>query len=272
MQISLPSDEIPVPSLIEHSNLKPIPNPCSVISGLHQTDYGAYIGYLLDETTNSRHGLFPSMSSPVLRDQYFFTKLRQVLSSKGNSAPQLSQEQRLRTAVYSATSIMRFHGTAWLGKHLGKDDIAFLCIGNGSTASEHSYIVKPTSRPPKYPTMLSNLESACRNKTIFNLGVLLTELWLVQPFEDLLNHELQRHESANPDADDVDIWVLIDNIVDKVSNEAGTRYENAVRRCLYCDFDRRSVDFEDEGFYDVFCLKAVGQLEETHSFPFQFAE
>lgn len=166
---------------------------------------------------------------------------------------------------------MRFHGTAWLGKHLGKDDIAFLRIGDGPMAAEHSYIVKPTSRPPKYPTMLSNLASACRNKTIFNLGV-LTELCLVQPFEDLLNHELQRDGPANPDAADADIWVLIDNIIDKVSNEAGTRYENAVRRCLYCDFDRRSVDFEDEGFYHVFCLKVVGQLEETYSFLFQFAE
>lgn len=167
---------------------------------------------------------------------------------------------------------MRLHGAAWLGKHLGTDDIAFLRIGNGSTASEHSYIVKPASRPPKYPTMLSNLASACRNKTIFNLGVLLIELCLVQPFEDLPDHELQRHGSTNPDADDVDIWVLIDNIIDKVSNEAGTRYENAVRRCLYCDFDRRSVDFEDEGFYDVFCLKVFGRLEETYRFLFQFAE
>lgn len=87
VQISLPRDEIPVPSLIEHSNLKPIPNPCSVLSGLHQANHGACIGYLLDETTNNRHRLFPAMNSPVLRDQYTFTTLRQVLSPKGNAAP-----------------------------------------------------------------------------------------------------------------------------------------------------------------------------------------
>ncbi|GME58139.1 hypothetical protein EPUS_00126 [Neofusicoccum parvum] len=214
------------------------------------------------KSSNDAHHKSSSTTASIGSKRVHFSIPKQKIS------PTLAK-QRLRLSIYVSTCIMRFHGTGWLGKGLRKDDLVFLDLASGAE-SEYLYIIKPSNSTARdFPAKLSILAAACRNKAIFSLGVLLTELCLAEPFEDLLDEELRRL-SATGDSDDY--WVLIERIIDRVSHEAGKRYEHAVRRCLYCDFDRRSISFDNEDFYDVFYSKVVQQLEETYGFLFQFSE
>ncbi|KAL1624754.1 hypothetical protein SLS56_007639 [Neofusicoccum ribis] len=269
VHFSIPKQKISPTLASAIVNSTRISNPCEAIGKLQACQSQACIGYLLDETTNRRHGLFAPEHSLVPQQPWYLTTLRNILDFKSKPSHQLNLEQRLRLSIYVATCIMRFHGTGWLGKGLKKDDLVFLDLASGAE-SEYLYIIKPSNSTARdFPAKLSILAAACRNKAIFSLGVLLTELCLAEPFEDLLDEELRRL-SATGDSDDY--WVLIKRIIDRVSHEAGKRYEHAVRRCLCCDLDRRSISFDNEDFYDVFYSKLVQQLEETYGFLFQFSE
>ena len=51
-----------------------------------------------------------------------------------------------------------------------------------------------------------------------------------------------------------------------VRQEAGTRYEAVVRRCIQCDFDQREYDLGNEAFCQAVYENVVLPLEENVEF------
>jgi hypothetical protein len=100
------------------------------------------------------------------------------------------------------------------------------------------------SDPQRLDSYWSNYRTI-RNPTLFALGVLLIELCLGKPLEELkLPTELNADGSTSPLFD----WTTADRLVEDVYLEGGSRYGDAVRHCVRCDFDRRGASLEDEDF------------------------
>lgn len=113
----------------------------------------------------------------------------------------------------------------------------------------------------KFGDEITLLSSVARNKTLFCLRVFLTELWLERPFEELLEIEVQ----LLPGLESFQSYrETIDRIVEKLYDDAGQAYNDAIRHCLHCDFDRRKINSDDAEFCGVFYGKVVSPLEKTY--------
>lgn len=108
----------------------------------------------------------------------------------------------------------------------------------------------------------SNTLEACpniRNEFTFGLGILLIEICLAKTIEQLripsdLNPDGTEHVTTN--------FRTATRSLDEVYQEAGGRYGDAVRRCIYCDFDQRKADLEESSFRRAVYEGVVYWLEE----------
>lgn len=75
------------------------------------------------------------------------------------------------------------------------------------------------------------------NKSLFALGVLLIELALNRPFEELRTDVMSSEPSAsNRSYTTVDTYQVATSLIDRVYDEQGTQYGYVVQRCLRCEF------------------------------------
>ena len=142
-----------------------------------------------------------------------------------------------------------------------KEDIKFIHTTDGPLYGQpfiaRSFVV---NRAPKRRNILNpSMYCAIRNPMLFALGVLLIELCLGKPMEELKRtDEKISGDSSNPTLD----WVAADRLVEDVYDEGGSRYGDAVRRCIRCDFDQRGTSLEDEGFQHAVYEGVVLLLED----------
>ncbi|KAF7506263.1 hypothetical protein GJ744_012071 [Endocarpon pusillum] len=108
-----------------------------------------------------------------------------------------------------------------------------------------------TSKPSMMP--------AIRNPVLFALGVLLIELCLGKPLEELKRPD---ERTCDGSVDAVLDWVAADRLVEDVYLEGGSRCGDAVRHCVRCDFDRRGTSLEDEDFQQAVYEGVVSLLED----------
>ena len=108
--------------------------------------------------------------------------------------------------------------------------------------------------------------SLIRNQTIFSLGILLIELCLNVPFEQLRREaqsgDLTTSLGIGPTTDD---YHIADLQVQRVYLEAGDDHGYAVQRCLRCEFPRRDVTktFIFDSFRRDFFAYVVAPVQAT---------
>jgi hypothetical protein len=105
-----------------------------------------------------------------------------------------------------------------------------------------------------------------RNRTLYALGISLIELWYGKPLSELYKPEDGPQASGDPRIDLITGWNTADRLVDELYSEAGEKYSDAVRRCIRCDFDRRSSSLEDAAFQNDVYQGVVAQLKENFDF------
>lgn len=98
-----------------------------------------------------------------------------------------------------------------------------------------------------------------RNSTLYALGVLLIELCLGKALEDLKQAD---EKTADGSIDRMLDLVAIDRLVEDTYQEGGKRFGDAVRRCIRCDFDRRSSSLEDDDFRQAVYQGVVTLLQD----------
>ena len=169
----------------------------------------------------------------------------------------LSRRQRLEIAVTLASSVLQLHQSPWLSEIWSKKDIKFFFQGldkDNQPLINHAYVSRSFSPSASRSTLqlspnLRNndiLDSLIINKTLFALGIVLVELCLNKPLEDL--------RTPQPNDDIVTTGNLIDdyqtavNKIDAVFEKAGTNYGFVVQRCLRCQFElqdsKKQLDFD----------------------------
>ena len=108
----------------------------------------------------------------------------------------------------------------------GLDNNRYPLISNPYVSRSFAPQNLPVSSSGAQPS--TNMSPSIINKTLFALGIVLIELCLNRPFEDL------RHPNTTPNIID-DYQIAID-AVSEVYMEGGDQYGYVVQRCLRCEF------------------------------------
>ncbi|KAK6834322.1 hypothetical protein PG987_009016 [Apiospora arundinis] len=106
------------------------------------------------------------------------------------------------------------------------------------------------------------------NKTLFALGVLLIELCLGKPFEQLRReYHYGSLSAAFGMGIPVNDYEIANQYVDKVYLEAGDFYGHAVQRCIRCEFPGRDItkNFQFEQFRRDFFSYVIAPVQTTYA-------
>lgn len=230
------------------------------------------LGFLVD-AHKRRHVIYPIRKHPRALASQDTVSLENLLSvptpMTAVSAPpiqaHLSRRDRLYLAFILASTVLQLHTTPWLNERWGKSDILFLrqLGGSRSPLTEQPYISKPfassvITRPSCKNKALCSTGPMIRNKSIFDLGILLIELCFNKSLEQLREPEDLNNGKPNAYTD----FSTANRLIQSVYNEAGNRYGDAVRRCIRCDFDQREETFESNEFRQAVYHRVVAPLED----------
>ena len=196
------------------------------------------------------------------------TFLTEILSNK--QAPtvtvsdtiSLSRGDRFLLALIIASSVLQLCQTPWLRDNWNKDDIVINSSSNGSLDLRQRVFVSKVF-PENETSSLAARQAefpGLRNQTLFMLGIVLIELCLGQTLESLRVPQDPMDREGKPNI--LTDWSTATRLMFDVSREAGNRYGDAVRRCIYCDFDQRSSSLENDAFRQAVYEGVVVPLEE----------
>ena len=102
-----------------------------------------------------------------------------------------------------------------------------------------------------------------RNDTLFALGILLIELCMGTPIDDLhVPEDLNPDGSTHGLSDYYTAIRLLDS--GEISDNYGMKWSDIVRRCILCNFGQSSTSFEDAKFRKAVYDDVIAELEEYH--------
>ncbi|MCJ1392198.1 hypothetical protein MMC18_005065 [Xylographa bjoerkii] len=226
------------------------------------------LGYLpFDETRIL--AVYPAVNQPslTLSKSAFLTQLLSkgqgpAATSDNNTTMFLSRGDRFLLALILSSSVLQLCQTPWLQDNWNRDDI-IIDASSTSTLDLRQRVFVSKCFPEEAASSLATRRAqffGLRNQTLFTLGLVLIELCLGQTLDSLREPQdpLGQDGMANVLTD----WSTATRLMLKVAQEAGNRYSDAVRRCIYCDFDQRSSNLENDAFRQAVYEGVVLPLEE----------
>lgn len=182
----------------------------------------------------------------------------------------LKKRERLILGVQLASTVMQLHKTEWLGENWGKRDILFYekaTRGESGRAATISPVLKPLVRrsfapqSPPLPSPQNSVRSIIipQDQSLFSLGVILMELWYGKRLEDL---QIETDRTGIGGASDMTDHITAKRLIDEVSEDAGEKYGDAVRRCIN-GLDHKFSNLEKEDFKNEVHMKVVSPLVEN---------
>ena len=243
-------------------NVPDIKDLCGSILSLQNRECGACLGYLENTLPKPRLGLFRPRTPIVDKDSFSMLSLRDILEKK-QGAPHLSLANRQGLAASLAIGLLRLHGTPWLDKQWGHREITFFSNG-GRVIVEHPFLSTKldTSSTHRSPAGYFTSSAAIRNESLFALGILLIELCLQRPFEDLLlpadlNPDGTKHATTE--------YCAALRLLDVITGEASLEYVEVTRRCIECHFNQGTASLDNDVFREAVYDNVVTVLEEEAS-------
>ena len=188
--------------------------------------------------------------------------LAQALSTTEGSAAalRLSRGDRLQLAHIVASCVLRFSKTPWLADKWTKEDI-LIAQQESQDLKERVFLSKAFPDSPQAQLSGEQTEfPGLRNQTLFMLGIVLIELCLGKPLAALRAPTDPLDGDGKPNV--LTDWCTSTRLLPDVAQEAGNRYCDAVRRCIYCDFDQRVTSLDNESFKQAVYNGVVAPLED----------
>jgi hypothetical protein len=190
--------------------------------------------------------------------------LRQLVPKRDNFAfLVLSRAERFFLAVTVASAVLQLHHTPWLRERWTLDDI-LIHVNDADDIGRRVYVSKAFPEPFDFQSTKQNEDHpGVRNTTLFALGIALIELCLGQTLESMRTDQDPLDSMGRVNI--VTEWATAKRMMSKVVAEAGNRYGDAVRRCIYCEFDSRETNLNNERFREAVHQGVVAPLGEVFS-------
>lgn len=238
-----------------------IENLCQQLAQSSLGEQTTYMGYLNGESQR-RCEVFALQSWQIPEGKPSSLSLASLLAqARTASYTPLSLHDRLQLSKSVATGVLQLYNSPLLPSTWTKHDITF--VQRSDKPYRKSYISKSIG--------VSNNSSGKRkvlpyipNPTLFSLGILLIEICLARTLDDLrtLDDCDFDIEMTNPTmaTDYATAIRLLNN--DRILEESGEPYADAVRRCISCNFGPTKTDLENESFRQAVYSGVVVPLEE----------
>lgn len=249
-----PSCQVMSRTLPSAQELSQISDLCKALENLGLERRQQCLGWLKDDL-NRQHQVFPRGTAPT--STWTTKSLRDALATRNSASHSLNREQRLQLAVIISWNVLQLYRTPWLSSLWTPEDIRILPTNKDVSYSE-VFVSRNLSQTQNQPTEKQS-SPFIRNETLVALGILLIELCLCRPIEDF--QTAAESQTLFGDSTILKKYAIASRLLDKVYQEAGHRYESAVRRCLHCNFDYRNLDLEDSAFCEIFYDSVVRPLE-----------
>lgn len=246
-------------------NLQPIKDLCSAIQTLQKPQRDVCLRLLAREIAKQEYELriYLTEMLPQNTEQWSVSTLRKALR-RGRRFP---KRDRVRLAVVLASSVLQLHETPWLDDDWGIDNIYFV-ERPGFAAYEQPFVSRGLDSRSSGPrtAIPKHLERMIRNQPLFALGVALIELWYGESLSELHEDEDGPQNSPDPQSGFLTKFNTADRLADELADDAGTKYSDAVRRCIRCDFSLRVNKLEDVQFQRAVFHGVVAKLKESYDF------
>jgi uncharacterized protein YciU (UPF0263 family) len=249
-------------ALNPNPNLKPIQDLCAAISNLQKPERDECLSLLATEYAKQKYGIhiYPVKERPPNPATWTITSLRSALGDTD-----LSWSKRLNLAVILASSVLQLHKTPWLDDHWSVDNIFFVARGH-DIVYQHPFIsqrfndIEAQSEKQYIPPVL---RMVIKNKSLYALGILLIELKYKICIREL-HIPKDGPLSDDPVTAVLTEWNTADRLVDRLYDEVGRFYGDAVRRCIRCDFDHKSSSLDDVPFQKAVYQGVVALLVQNY--------
>lgn len=236
-----------------NANLLFPPKPRLVFNLCHAVSDNITVSTGLGMLKESENGYIMLHSNPAITDKLTVTSLSSLLARGMKD----NRQTRLTIALELVSGLLQVHNTRWLDSSWTSQDVFVLEEDSGRSRSGSIYIscseslkASDTTHTPATPDFDIPEWSLVRNRSIFSLGIILIELWFGKSLKE---HHLVTSGAMN-DPDSIAEKSKIARVVlDEVYQEAGLWYGDAVRRCLFCEFDQRDTS-----------LKVLSMVEAVH--------
>lgn len=220
---------------------------CEALQGAqNQPSVLGYLAYTSRKRCIKISTLNPSKIAESVSLDYLLPASK-TLPQRRESFGKLSGQQRLSIAVTLAHAVLQLHKSPWLSESWSKLDIYFFSHGIDRYRRpiiDHPYVSRffePQIQLDLNATSVKNTadygSSLIINKSLFALGIVLIELCLNKPFEDLCADT--RHPGALAPEEPLstaEIYSVATELVEAVYDEQGMQYGHVVQRCLKCEF------------------------------------
>ena len=167
-------------------------------------------------------------------------------------APLSTLKSRLELAATLSSTALQLQNTPWLDRSWNSDDVLF-----HTGIAGHPYITKffDTDAGQREGLGKTGEPTPVRNQTIFNLGVLLLEIFFRKPLD---------HFKTADDSPIFTEFSIAKRLVESLAEEASSGYADAVTACIYGDFGRGVKDhnFDNDAFRQAVYDYVVTPLEE----------
>ena len=228
---------------------------CNAMANVQET---TCLGVLVD-TNRSRHRLSVTHIAQG-RNSLQTISLQDMLVS---GTPLLKIE-RLILGVKLASTLLQLHSTRWLPEVWSARSICFRKCGDGfqTFRSSKPLITKGFLAPgcaEPLPDLLNPMTTwQVRNQSLFALGRLLIELWFGKPI-DLMRTPTELGPQGQLNG--LDDFAISRRLYEEIKHDAGSDYRDAVRRCIYCDFDLTSESLDSEALKEAVHAGVLSPLE-----------
>ena len=147
-------------------------------------------------------------------------------------------------AVTLAAAVLQLYNTPWLSKAWDATNILLLKTKSGGVLPLHYYVSQVFGSSPQSPAALKQ-RRCVKNEMVFTLGTVLLELSHGQPLLSLCTTEDLNEQGKEDSITEVAIAMrLARNIHEREMDN----YARAVQRCVSCNFDTFTCEFEDQEF------------------------
>lgn len=161
---------------------------------------------------------------------------------------QLDGRTRRAIALTVAASVLHLYSTPWLQSRVTAESLKFVQRPEGIEVQSpflSKMVQEEEVRIPGIQFQDQLVLSFIRNELLYSLGVFLIELCLGKRLAEL---QTPQDEVSGGRLQCVSEFNTARRLVERVARQAGTRYGDGVRRCIWCDFDQREYDLDNELF------------------------